>query len=77
MNDKLQRLAFELADECARLDIKTQCARDDDGWHDTNPEDSGDAEWVARALRYLDLRGDATPYRVERKPGKIRFRSKG
>lgn len=80
MNDELQRLALELADECARSDIETHCPRDSNRWCDTSPKNSTDAERVARALRYLDLRaktpGYPLPYIVERWMCTIRFRSK-
>lgn len=77
--DELQRLAFELADECARSDIEFLCIGDGTWYRTTaaDPEEAGD---VARALRYLELRAKSSdnplPYIVERGMGEIRFRSK-
>jgi hypothetical protein len=61
-SDPLIKLALQIADECARSDIETECnARDIDGhrWYDTQDIDADTAHlgWVARAANYLRMRG--------------------
>ena len=56
---EVQRLAQELADEAARsdmLDCMTEFAAFHD-WYVTEDLDPEDEQWVARAVRYLELRG--------------------
>lgn len=69
-------LAFEIADEVARADVEGHCCSQSDLWWDTNAAAVKDRQFIARALRYIDLRGDALPYHVDRKDTLIKFRDK-
>lgn len=57
------QLAVEIADEAARSDIEGQCKVTNSGpheWFDLGTVPHRDAAWVARAERYLNLRGEGT-----------------
>lgn len=57
------QLAVEIADEAARSDIEGQCKVTHSGkhnWYDLGGVHKDDAAWVARAERYLNLRGLGT-----------------
>lgn len=57
------QLAVEIADEAARSDIEGQCKVTNSGpheWFDLGTVPQRDAAWVARAERYLNLRGEGT-----------------
>lgn len=67
IDTELADLAFELADETARSDV--ECASmmfDRGGQMCCDVSDPDSQGLLARALRYMDLRGDALPYRVIR-----------
>lgn len=68
-------LALELADDMAKLDVETFGFRNlGDGWIDVQDKET---DWqLARALRYIELRGDELPYRVEHDENLIRFNKK-
>ena len=77
--DELTQLAFDLADSTARSDIEAYAScslRAGQTWCDVSEVAPDDTEYVADALRYLELRGDALPYRVERDGALIRFGDK-
>lgn len=72
--DEMTRLAFELADEAALSDIECHCDRTQAGphlWYETNTADGDDAAWVARAVRYLLMRGQIM--RDPFHPTRVRF----
>lgn len=50
-------LERELATSAATSDIECHAIRDSEGWYQLDTVEPGDAEWVARAVRYLDWRG--------------------
>ena len=60
---ELQQLERELACGAARADIERHCQREHHSgqyygpWYNEKPKDPDDSERVARAVRYLDLRG--------------------
>lgn len=70
-------LAFELADEMARADVEGYCAgRVAKGvrWLDTKEAHSAaDRAIVSRAMRYIELRGAALPYKLLRDGNLVRF----
>ena len=61
MNEK-RKLEQEFAYSAARSDIECYCMSEHHSgrhyglWYDTALVDSVDAEWVAKAVRYLELR---------------------
>lgn len=73
MDDELMRLAFRIADLSARSIIEAFCLHTGGTWYRTSPVEQRDTADVRNALRYLKLRGDALPYRVERRRGLVRF----
>jgi len=72
--DELARLERALAYSAARSDIECHCNRADaDRWYDPIPAYVEDREFVATAIRYLELRG-----LLERHPqGWVRVREEG
>lgn len=60
MSEK-QKLERELAYSAARSDIECHCSIEQHSgryygrWHDISSADPSDAEWVAKAVRYLEL----------------------
>ena len=60
-------LAIEIADISARTDIECICVvvvKDRTRFYDIAKDDEEDRTFIATALRYMALRGDALPYRV-------------
>lgn len=78
--EEILRLAIEMADEMARSDIECACAKVVSGtgtktghsgaeWYEMESARSEDVDAVARAFRYLELRGPvAIGYRVIHNP---------
>lgn len=55
----LHELQRELADEAAASDVQSCCTRDErEGafWYDLASVSEDDKDWLARAVRYLDMR---------------------
>lgn len=75
------RLATELADEVARSDIESYCPFEKIGthtWYDTRPPNHNGPEvdaGIAKALRYLDLRGGHGMHRHPQQPHLVRFQA--
>ena len=67
---EMQRIATEISDDAAQLDIRSYCGVDrlgDRTWYDTRiAEMSGNAADVRRALRYLSLRGQLLVHPVQK-----------
>lgn len=79
--DELARLAIEIADSTACAEIESFCGFgggtiETGLWWDTKRVASRDRKYVKRALRYIELRGDALPYRVMREGTLMRFADK-
>jgi hypothetical protein len=72
----LHDLQRELADEAATSDVESCCLdeeREGVMWYDLDSVEDGDKDWLARAVRYLDMR-----QLLERDPTNcswVRFRS--
>jgi hypothetical protein len=55
----LEQLERELATEAAVSDVECCCLREEVGgvmWYDLNSVKDEDRDWLARAVRYLDMR---------------------
>lgn len=74
-------IALFMAESAARKIIETVCLPifvGDVWWQDISKPDDGDSRLVADCLRYIELRGDALPYRMLRKGKKlVRFVGNG
>lgn len=70
-------IAVFMAESAARKIIECVCPiiwKNDASWIDVSKPDEGDTRLVADCLRYIELRGDALPYRLIRKGKLIQFR---
>jgi hypothetical protein len=78
---ELNELAVAISDDQVRAEIESFCGfgggKIETGlWWNTRAVASRDRKYVKRALRYIELRGDALPYRVMRKGSLMRFADK-
>jgi hypothetical protein len=65
--DDVVQMAFQLADSAARSDIECigrSIKRERVDWYDLQGLDEEDHAFVTFALRYMQGRGDALPYRL-------------
>ena len=66
-NYERKELAFEIADSAARSDVEcysTVIEIDDVRWYDLTKIALEERTFIENALRYMQLRGEALPYRV-------------